>query len=459
MAISKIVPQSTGFGTANVGLQIPNISLEDRAASAANGTIFFNTSNNKIEIFSNGQWAEVSGTQVAQIFRPVITDPANNDVNVLNVDLITATPYLSLYGLAQSNAEWQLSTSPTFAFINIASTITGSNTQFQLNVNSGLAESTTYYARVRYSDTSNNSSDYSETIEFTSAGSFAINVDFLVVAGGGGGGSYYGGGGGAGGYRSSSSNTGGGGAIESVLSVSTLTDYPVTIGAGGSGGTDTNNNAANGSNSIFASITSRGGGAGGSGRNNAGREGGSGGGRGSGGTGATAPGTPGQGYAGGLGANNPSPSWGWGGGGGGGAGGVGASDPSSTGTGNGIGGKGLTAPISGTPVVRGGGGGGNTSTAHPGGGGGGAGGSSPGNPGAATGGTVNTGGGGGGGTDGPTALRAGGAGGSGVVVLRYLNAYTCSNPSGGLTLSTTTSGANNITVITAGTGNVRFDPV
>jgi hypothetical protein len=40
--------------------------------------------------------------------------------------------------------------------------------------------------------------------------------------------------------------------------------------------------------------------------------------------------------------------------------------------------------------------------------------------------------------------------------LKYPNTYTISNPGGGLTLSTATSGANKITSITAGTGNVSW---
>ena len=66
-----------------------------------------------------------------------------------------------------------------------------------------------------------------------------------------------------------------------------------------------------------------------------------------------------------------------------------------------------------------------------------------------------TGGGGGGGTEiGGTAN--GGNGGSGVVILSYPDDYTISNPGGGLTLSTSTSGTKKITSITAGTGNVSW---
>jgi hypothetical protein len=72
-----------------------------------------------------------------------------------------------------------------------------------------------------------------------------------------------------------------------------------------------------------------------------------------------------------------------------------------------------------------------------------------------TAGTVNTGGGGGGGGSSGT-IFAGAAGGSGVVILRYDNGLTISNPGGGLTLSTATDGDFKVTTFTAGTGNVSW---
>jgi hypothetical protein len=69
-------------------------------------------------------------------------------------------------------------------------------------------------------------------------------------------------------------------------------------------------------------------------------------------------------------------------------------------------------------------------------------------------GTVNTGGGGGGksGGDAPT---PGAAGGSGIVILRYPSTFTITIGAG-LTGSTATVGANRVTTITAGTGNVSW---
>jgi hypothetical protein len=51
----------------------------------------------------------------------------------------------------------------------------------------------------------------------------------------------------------------------------------------------------------------------------------------------------------------------------------------------------------------------------------------------------------------------GGAGGSGVVILRYPNAFTISNPGGGLTFApAAVDGSFKVTTFTQGTGNVSF---
>ena len=144
-----------------------------------------------------------------------------------------------------------------------------------------------------------------------------LTADYLVIAGGGGGAGNQGGGGGAGGLRSTVGVTGGGGSLESALSLTANTGYTVTIGAGGVG---TWGSQTSGSNSVFSTITSTGGGKGGAGGVN-GSSGGSGGGGGYAGSapagsgGAASP--AGQGNAGGDGVVNQY------GGSGGGAGGAG----------------------------------------------------------------------------------------------------------------------------------------
>jgi len=267
-----------------------------------------------------------------------------------------------------------------------------------------------------------------------------FSADFLVVAGGGGGGNDLGGGGGAGGYRTSAATSGGGASAEPSLTLLSATNYTVTVGAGGS-------SATSGSNSVLSSITSLGGGFGGSSSGVAG-SGGSGGGGGGAAVASVAggSGTTSQGFSGG----NNFPQAGVGpSGGGGGAGAVGQAASSSKG---GNGGAGVASTITGSSVTRAGGGGGGTLSGT--GGAAGAGGGGAGGAGVSgTVGTANTGGGGGG--DG-IAGSGGAAGGSGVVIVRYPDTLTITNPGGGLTFTTASSGGFKVTTFTAGTGNIQF---
>ena len=263
----------------------------------------------------------------------------------------------------------------------------------------------------------------SGTFEITQAGTGPYkDIDYLVVAGGaGGGGTGGGGGGGAGGYRTAASTYSGPARAGSSLTAS-VASFPITVGAGGGAGTNiTGANSTPGNDSIFSTITSAGGGKGGAinpAPGTAGDPGGSGGGSGSGNT-STPVGndpatTPVQGFSGGDAPSNPD--------GGAGAGGGGAGEVGRPGGGNQDGGDGDSNSITGSAVTRGGGGGGGARTDRPATGGtGGTGGGGDGSTGANTGGagTANTGGGGGGGGFQPHSHRPSGAGGSGVVVIRY----------------------------------------
>ena len=276
---------------------------------------------------------------------------------------------------------------------------------------------------------------------FTGPGTFTVTnagnplgsstVDYLVVAGGGGGGFGNGGGGGAGGaggYRESSGNSGPYTASPLATPVGitvTTTAYPITVGGGGPAGPSPNVSGTSGSNSVFSTITSAGGGGGGGTANfgspqpgNPASNGGSGGGGAwaysTFGSGNTPPTSPPQGNNGGTGNTPPSGQPFNSGGGGGGAITAGTNGINNFG---GAGGNGTPSSITGSPVVRAGGGGGGQNacgtigSGGPGGGGNG-GRNAPRICGQA--GTVNTGGGGGGGSQ-----AVGGAGGSGIVVIRY----------------------------------------
>ena len=281
---------------------------------------------------------------------------------------------------------------------------------------------------------------------FTSDGNFVINtaptpgnnnVSYMVVAGGGAGGvtSVSGGGGGAGGFREGETPavpyTGSPLKNSSGLPIAAGT-YPISVGAGGASASPpyTCGQGNSGSNSIFSTITSAGGGGGGG--YTPGAPGGSGGGGAGanapvqpGGTGNSPPVSPPQGSNGGAGGNNPSSYANMGGGGGATAVGESISGNHNGGGPGGNGGTGATSEITGSPVAYAGGGGGaadNRSSTKTGGdagtGGGGTGGD---HTRASTSGTANTGGGGGGqhGPSQPSYQGANGAGGSGIVVIRY----------------------------------------
>jgi hypothetical protein len=257
---------------------------------------------------------------------------------------------------------------------------------------------------------------------FTSTGSFLPSqqikgAEILAIAGGGSGGTRHAGGGGAGGVAYHASKT-----------LFSGNSYTALVGAGGASvannGTGVNGNT--GSNSVFVSIIANGGGGGG---NSSGLAGGSGGG----GGGSLTPGSTNQGITdgalgygnnGGAGYTNPPTFNVYRGGGGGGAG---AAGTAGSGGAAGVGGVGITnwstwhaitgtgVLSSGTYYIAGGGGGASYFDGQASAGGVGGGGAGAGNGGTA--GTANTGG--GGGADGLNTGSPSGAGGSGLIIIRY----------------------------------------
>ena len=285
-----------------------------------------------------------------------------------------------------------------------------------------------------------------------------LTVDYLVVAGGGAGKN---GGGGAGGMRDGSET------MDPPVSID------VTVGAGGEPvGTVPSSGLAAGWDGEdsqititgISTITSTGGGQGGRTDRATGTAGpgGSGGGGGSasgvitqGGAGNTPATSPSQGYDGG-GNNNfrgsPYPS-----GGGGGAGAAGGNATSNNQCGDG--GAGRQSSITGTSTYYAGGGGGGMYSSSSGNGVGGIGGGGDGYQGsgqAIQDGATNTGGGGGGGGN----ANRGGYGGSGVVILKYLDTYSTTK-TGTLVsaVDSTTVAGYKIESFTQGTGTVTFSLV
>ena len=268
----------------------------------------------------------------------------------------------------------------------------------------------------------------------------ALLIEYLIVAGGGGGGDSYGliggGGGGAGGYVTNYGGT--------KLSLSTATNYTVTIGAGGSSAYSTR--GVSGNNSVFSDLTAYGGGGGGGGADTAGLSGGCGGGS----KMAAGVGTGSQGGNGGTGDNTNVC-------GGGGGGGASAAGGNATSTLAGGGGNGTSCSITGSSVAyAGGGGGGNGWTTGASGGSGGGGAGALYSPAAnAVAGTANRGGGGGGGcNNGGTPIGA--YGGSGVIILKIPSAYTASFSGPTCGAADTSVSGYKIYTVTEGTGTVSI---
>ena len=307
--------------------------------------------------------------------------------------------------------------------------------------------------------------EYYDGSAWVQTGDSKVPVQYVVIAGGGSGGAtqangYSPGGGGAGGYRSSvgTESSGGGYGTDLVAFVETGTSYTVTIGGGGAA-VDPGSayySGYKGSLSRFASIFAEGGGAGGrlfgpalNTNSGADRSGGSGGGGGAynGANGPAGNGTAGQGFSGGYGASYAQL------GGGGGGGGASAAGQFTTGAPGGAGGNGVASSITGTSVTRAGGGGGGAynNTAGAGGTGGGGAGVSGGT---ATSGTQYTGGGGGGGGSSSSSRGISGAGGSGIVILRYPDTFTITLAGGATSVGGETSVGTNekyIQIETSGT--------
>ena len=318
---------------------------------------------------------------------------------------------------------------------------------------SGLLSGTTTVAAYSFTVTATDAQlqDVSQVISLTVAILSPSAVEYLVVAGGGGGGgvgagnTYAGAGAGAGGYRTATG-----------LTVASGTPITVTVGAGGvagGGAAGAQGIGGKGSDSLFSSITSTGGGYGGGGSSTpnytpvAGGPGGSGGGSShivQAGTGNTPATIPSQGNNGGYG-DNPTDTGNSAAGGG--AGGVGGS------SGSRVGGVGLSSSITSSGIFYAGGGGGGGYIGYVGGSGGTGGGGNGGSNGFnGVSGTTNTGGGGGGAGGGTSGgPNGGGLGGSGIVIIRYADAYdaatsttgspTITNPTGYRVYKWTSSGS------------------
>ena len=384
-------------------------------------------------VAAQGSWNRTAVTTVSA-YTISSTPPSNPKAGDIWIRDTTGVEYVRLVeGSDSSWVEFSNQGQPGTAgatgpsgLVPVTAGPTGSFSQGQMRINTSTNTVEIYYNTSWYAmayiikgtatnATSVVSGSYTILI-YTTSGTFmpysTLAVDYLVVGGGAGGGWSRGGGGGAGGLLAGSTSL-------------TAQTYTITVGAGGPGGTTTASTSQNGNgSSIGSSVTVSGGGYGASSNSGTGGAGGSGGGGAQSGAGGTA--TASQGFAGGTGTTVS-------GGGGGGASAVGGTGGASAG---GTGGAGVAntlltstiattysvGQVSGGSVYFAGGGGGGVDTGSGSGtfaggiGGGGAGGALTGSNVA---GTAYTGGGGGGGGRNPGEFN-GAAGGSGIVIIRYL---------------------------------------
>ena len=445
--VNKISPR-TNCGTVQLGDSGDTITIPAGATITNNGTAAGFGSTGEISWDTTPKTASFTGVSGVGYFvntasgAITVTLPASpSSGNVVGVSDYNSTASTNSITIARNGSNINGSTSnitiskanSAIQFVYVDAT-TGWQTVFTGNTGDVLNT-----ALVATGGTESTCGDF-KIHTFTGPGTFTVTnaasgacapnnvVSYLVIAGGASGATGdRTGGGGAGGFReykspvdtysASPANGNPGGTSITV----TAQAYPITVGGGGAGAVYAGSALAgnDGNNSIFSTITSTGGGGGGGTGN--GRPGGSGGGgyhnNASGGSGNTPPVSPSQGNNGGSG--NYCVNAGSGGGGGAGAVGQNAAGQPVPGRG-GDGGNGLATSITGSSVTRAGGGGGSGDQGPRSGGSGGGGAAGP--PGSSNGvsGTTNTGS--GGGDTGNSSSNPGatsGAGGSGIVVIRY----------------------------------------
>lgn len=418
---------STSTGSSSTELVYDYATISGLPASGDNTKLYCTTDTNRIYRWTGSVYVELGSV-------------GGGDASLWNLFLPPApTGLTTSAGNTQVSLSWSAPTvsaqTPITDYIIQYSSNSGSTwTTFSDGTSSstsatvtGLTNGTAYTFRVVAVNAVGQGAYSTASASVTPLSSFSVTA--LVIAGGGGGGRDNGGGGGAGGY------------VEQSLTVTSGTQYTVSVGAGGAAATPgTTSHGGNGSNSVFSSITAvAGGGAGGQAASGAnGNTGGSGGGGANGGTGAA--GTAGQGNAGGNGTNEGNFYPGGGGGGSGSAGATGSSNA-------GAGGNGTASSITGSSVTRAGGGGGASfSTGGSAGTGGAGAGVSGNNSTTAASGTANSGSGGGGACSGTS-----GAGGSGVVIIRAPQAAASTTGSP----TVTTVGGDTVYTFT-GTGSITF---
>ncbi len=116
-------------------------------------------------------WEEVTAS-VNEIRTPVNVSPAEAATDVMDTDTLDGSPYYSLYGVAMTASQWQVSTSSSFTTTAISTgDIAGTDTQYTMPA-AALTVSTVYYWRVRYKNAEGVYSEWSAPTSFTTSAFF-----------------------------------------------------------------------------------------------------------------------------------------------------------------------------------------------------------------------------------------------------------------------------------------------
>ena len=361
-------------------MKIPAGTTAQRPGSSVAGDIRFNSTSSTLEFYNGSVWVGTNAAPTINSVTGTIVNGVSGRTLVINCSDISASGNDVKYSNNSNGSVIATDTSPTTSGSNITSTIpaavfnTAAGTVIKIEVinSSGVLSQNSVTTTILGAPSGGNitTSGSYRIHSFTSSGTFVVpsgvtlsNVEYLIVAGGGGGGGsaqgHQGGGGGAGGLRTSvvGATSGANSSPESRVTF-TAGSYNVTIGAGGVGRASGAGYGGTGVNSGLATpsgtITSNGGGGGGMGQNNGASRGGLSGGCGGGAASsdqsipAAGSGTAGQGFLGGQPLNQGSGS----GGSGGGAGGNGNDQGGSVGSGTGaVGGLGLSNSITGSAAT------------------------------------------------------------------------------------------------------------
>lgn len=116
--------------------------------------------------------AAAQGETISLVRQPINATPAASATEVVDGVTLSASPYYSLYSTPMAAAQWQVSTSSTFA-TTLVSTGDVAGTVVTYAIATGLMSvNTVYYWRVRYKDTAGAYSDWSVATSFTTAANF-----------------------------------------------------------------------------------------------------------------------------------------------------------------------------------------------------------------------------------------------------------------------------------------------